>query len=442
MTFAAGPDLPDHRPVRGAIVDVEPARAAGEEAPPDPVGWWRAAWFDASGAAHPLIAGEVAESRACPGRGTGVRVAGVVDGVSLERVVCALPLAGFSIVTRATGPLPAGVTLGDEIDAGAATVAIDRAGGHLESGARTDLLLLSERGVALALSAPGLVVRREDRPNADELTRQTLHVRHAPHASQVSETLDVAAGDAFEALGRARSATRTVRLTGHAREFDLVDAAGNVVAQGDLPRSGERTIRIPPDFASAVLFRDEHGVPADRTVPIGAVVNAPVITHTVVRLRYTDPAGGAVPVHVLFRGLAGTPDPTPRISQRGFHAGRSVYLLDGTGDVAMAAGQYRVTASRGIRYSLDVRDVVVAPGAELEVRGTLTEVVQTPDYIAGDFHLHAAPSPDSHVTLPERVAALYCEGVDFAVATDHNHVTDYEPALAQLGLQNVLGTMP
>lgn len=442
LTFATAPDLNDHRPVRGAMIDVEPARPVGTEALPDLIGWWRAAWFESSGTVHPLVASEVGESRACPGHGSGIRVAGAVDGVSMERIVCALPRVGFSIVTRAIGPLPAGATLGDEIDAGSARVAVDRSGKRLATGASTELLLLAERGVGIALSAQGLVVRREDRPDADELTRQTLYVRHALPTQRTAETLHVAAGDALEVLNHVPSATRTVRLQGHVREFDLVDAAGTVVAQGDLPPSGVRTIHIPPEFASAVLFRDDHGIPAAHVVPIGAVVDAPAIAHTIVRLRYTGADGAGIPAHVLFRGLAGTADPTPRISQRGYGAGRSVYLLDGSGEVALAPGQYRVTASHGVRYTLDVRDLTVAPGADLEVRGTLTEVVHTPDYIAGDFHLHAAPSPDSHVTLPERVAALSCEGIDFAVPTDHNHVTDYAPALAELGLQGALGTMP
>jgi hypothetical protein len=38
------------------------------------------------------------------------------------------------------------------------------------------------------------------------------------------------------------------------------------------------------------------------------------------------------------------------------------------------------------------------------------------------------------VSLEERVASLYCEGIDLAVATDHNHVTDYAPTVQRLGL--------
>jgi hypothetical protein len=37
------------------------------------------------------------------------------------------------------------------------------------------------------------------------------------------------------------------------------------------------------------------------------------------------------------------------------------------------------------------------------------------------------------VPLRDRVIALLAEGIEFAVATDHNHVTDYGPSIFELG---------
>ena len=108
-------------------------------------------------------------------------------------------------------------------------------------------------------------------------------------------------------------------------------------------------------------------------------------------------------------------------------AGRSLYARDGATHVTLAPGHYRVTASHGMTYSLSVNDVTVAPSAEVSVNGTLRRVVDTSDWVAADFHLHSAPSPDSDVSLADRVASLGCEGVDLAVATDHNRITDFAP---------------
>ena len=176
-------------------------------------------------------------------------------------------------------------------------------------------------------------------------------------------------------------------------------------------------------------------------MPLGATVTVPAIASADVRLNFTDDHQRGVPTHVLFRGLAPTHDPTPKLVGRGFSAARSVYLLDGVGEVALAPGRYHVTASHGLRYSLFDQEISVAADQAIDVTGTLREVVLTPNDVSGDFHLHAIPSPDSRVTLPERIGALYCEGVDFAVATDHNHVTDYVPAVTSLGIGDAISTL-
>ena len=61
-------------------------------------------------------------------------------------------------------------------------------------------------------------------------------------------------------------------------------------------------------------------------------------------------------------------------------------------------------------------------------------MTDTTGWTSGDFHLHSAPSPDAPVSLDERVASLACEGVELAVATDHNRISDYKPSVARLGL--------
>jgi hypothetical protein len=44
------------------------------------------------------------------------------------------------------------------------------------------------------------------------------------------------------------------------------------------------------------------------------------------------------------------------------------------------------------------------------------------------------------LSLEDRVASLLAEGVEFAVATDHNHVTDYGPAIEQLGAERLIAS--
>jgi hypothetical protein len=144
---------------------------------------------------------------------------------------------------------------------------------------------------------------------------------------------------------------------------------------------------------------------------------------------------GDVPAHALLHRLDG-PDPVLRLprGEPGATAGRSVYLPHGLATVRVAPGRYRVTVSRGTGWTLSARELTVTADAPLEHRVTLRAVVDATQWAAADLHLNAAPSPDSRVSLDERVMSLACNGIDLGVATDHNRITDYRPALARTGL--------
>ena len=106
-----------------------------------------------------------------------------------------------------------------------------------------------------------------------------------------------------------------------------------------------------------------------------------------------------------------------------------------------AGHTWDVVVSRGIEYS--VEKFTVSPKAgQVEVLGAeLSRVVDTSGHISADFHLHQAPSLDSSISLHDRVSSGAAEGVEYLVATDHNFITDFKPAIEQAGLQDWLGSM-
>ncbi|MCH7870951.1 MAG: CehA/McbA family metallohydrolase, partial [Planctomycetes bacterium] len=58
----------------------------------------------------------------------------------------------------------------------------------------------------------------------------------------------------------------------------------------------------------------------------------------------------------------------------------------------------------------------------------------TSGWISGDFHLHTLThSGHGDANMKERIISLIGEGVEFAVATDHNHNIDYDPTIRALG---------
>jgi len=60
--------------------------------------------------------------------------------------------------------------------------------------------------------------------------------------------------------------------------------------------------------------------------------------------------------------------------------------------------------------------------------------------ISVDPHLHTLHS-DGAVTIPERIKSVVAEGVDVAISTDHNYLSDYPSALKELGLDEYMAAI-
>jgi hypothetical protein len=162
------------------------------------------------------------------------------------------------------------------------------------------------------------------------------------------------------------------------------------------------------------------------------------------RLRYTisDDSGHLMPGRLSLRGIPPTQNPDFGEAQRAEGMRNVVYSATGEGTLELPPGKYRVIVTRGFEYSIFEKQIEVDPSTGASLRAQLKHELDTPGWIAADFHVHAAPSFDSTIPLADRVISLAAEGVEFAVATDHNHVTDYAPALDQTGLTERLGATP
>ena len=119
------------------------------------------------------------------------------------------------------------------------------------------------------------------------------------------------------------------------------------------------------------------------------------------------------------------------------------FAAHGHGHVALPPGQYYAVASRGIEYELDYSDPFeVRRNTHSRLSFTMFRTVDTSGWISADFHVHAAPSPDSGVSLPDRVTTFAAEGVEFMASSDHDVITNYQPIVEQLGLEPWLATTP
>ncbi len=163
-----------------------------------------------------------------------------------------------------------------------------------------------------------------------------------------------------------------------------------------------------------------------------------------VRVRVVDRDGGRpVPARITIANASGerAVDFEPYYAEAALTAVRKGLLYTSAeGEVGLEVpdGDYTLYATRGMEWSLARRPLAVR-GAEGEPRETVTleigREVDTRGFIAADTHVHTVTfSGHGDASLRERLVTLAGEGVEMAVATDHNHHTDYRPLQKEMGL--------
>jgi hypothetical protein len=145
---------------------------------------------------------------------------------------------------------------------------------------------------------------------------------------------------------------------------------------------------------------------------------------------------------LLVHGVDGTVDPSFGPDYRASGAGPIVDALRGEVITPLPSGRYRVSATKGIEWSIDASDIEMTPATVTDVVLRPRHVVPTPGVLGCDLHVHARPSFDTPVTPEDRVLSLVAAGVDFAVPTEHNLVGDYSSALETLDLGRELLSVP
>jgi len=156
----------------------------------------------------------------------------------------------------------------------------------------------------------------------------------------------------------------------------------------------------------------------------------------------TDENGGPLPVKITVLGIAPTADPVLGPRYRAAGAGNIALSADGRGSIALAPGRYRAIATRGLEYDAVEAELGVEPGKPASLRGSLRRVVDTRGFVSADFHQHALPSPDSAVSLRDRVLSNLCAGLEVMVATDHDFITDFSPVIREMGVGRWIRSIP
>lgn len=162
-----------------------------------------------------------------------------------------------------------------------------------------------------------------------------------------------------------------------------------------------------------------------------------------ISLTVLGPDGLAMPARVTIVDASGQPAPlfyaeSPRTAVR-----PGLIYSDGA-DVTLelSPGRYTSYATRGMEWGCSIQRFAVQAGEEVRVVHRLAREVETAGFIAVDTHLHTLEfSGHGDADTLERQWTLAGEGVELAVATDHNHQTDYGPSQRELELSRFYTTV-
>ncbi|MCA8957953.1 MAG: PHP domain-containing protein [Planctomycetes bacterium] len=149
-----------------------------------------------------------------------------------------------------------------------------------------------------------------------------------------------------------------------------------------------------------------------------------------VRIRVRDAAGSPLPARVTITDAKAENRVEVYYAATSTTAVRRgvVYTSVGSADVELPVGRYQVFASRGMEWGMDHKPVSVEHGGTATVELQIGREVATPGYVACDSHIHTYTfSGHGDASVEERMVTLAGEGVELAIATDHNHQTDYQP---------------
>jgi len=239
----------------------------------------------------------------------------------------------------------------------------------------------------------------------------------------------------------------TRRITGTVSEADggaptdarvhLVDGDGAHVTRLYPDPDGSFDVTVDPDTAELFVWRPGQPLigPLDAS---GDTVDVTLPEVGTLRVDVREAAAATpLPARVEVFPAAGEPPTAPesfgeRVPGRG--RSRLLHSLGGVARATLAPGDYRVRVTRGPEYGRVDADVTVVAGEEVALVADLERVVPTPGVLCADYHIHTTRSVDSSDPAAAKVAAAAADGVEIAVRSDHEWVSDFGPVVDDLGV--------
>lgn len=241
------------------------------------------------------------------------------------------------------------------------------------------------------------------------------------------------------------------RIAGELRDEPLGDhtASFEVVDEADAPIEGARL----------VVYDDDRAVTSGQTGPDGTVdlhvapgsydieiteVAGPLVLEDSVEVD--DDARLAIPqlaeAHFQVDDHRGEPASARVTFEHPELGSWFEYAIGGTVETVVPADELTVMVTRGMEYDLYREPMHFEPGEIHQVDVELQQGVDTEGWRSGDFHQHLEPSLDSRLHVEARVKENVTQGVELAVPTDHDIVSDLSPTIEQLGVEDEISSFP
>ena len=198
-------------------------------------------------------------------------------------------------------------------------------------------------------------------------------------------------------------------------------------------RDGTNTLAIlPPTAVDDIVVGDFRLVPAPLKEALAQATLAVRVTDSDTkgplpcRLTIVDAEGALAAL------LPGTTNQTELAARPGV-----LYTRDGAASAGLLPGNYTVFASRGFEFSVATQAVTLVAGKSQSVALTIRRAVPTHGWVAADTHIHTlTKSRHGDATEDERMLTIAGEGIELAVATDHNLHADYTEATQRTRLSD------
>lgn len=203
--------------------------------------------------------------------------------------------------------------------------------------------------------------------------------------------------------------------------------------------AADGSFSLEVDARAAELSAWREGQPVVGPIPVGAAAIDVVMPQTG-SLRVEALEAGAltaVPARIEVYPAAGEPPSPP--SEWGeivAGAGRSLLAFpsDGVATLSLLPGDYHVVVERGPEYERFDPDVTIVAASTTDVRAELERVVPTPGILCADYHIHSHRSIDSADPSDDKIRSLAADGLEIAIRSEHEWVSDYQPVVDSLGL--------